>query len=287
MSKKVFDESKSGLPEFIVDDEPELSTDLDLIIDLPIEKEAKKEDKPAEKPLSTVNDIFIMGNKKQLKEPQPLKEPTDTVTSSDLKGVTLEKDQTNIDLEVKPKKEKYANIGKRGRDKKPRKKRVMSDAQKEKLALARQKSLEVRRAKARAKYAEKKKQKEEKKVSEPINIPKPQQDATILNPMSNFDRFCEYMERYEQRKMKKVSNSQDPHPNKIIPTNHKPRPPVVKRDVPKVVNRIHTPAQPPVQQQPKLRQPPKVISHNPGNTSLMDKFNAIRSNNRPGFGHRW
>ncbi len=276
MSKKVFDENISGLPELVSADKNETPTDLDLIIDLPMNVEAKPEEV---KPQTNYNDIFMMGNKKTLRENKPLKEPIDTITSSDIKGVTEEKDETNIELSIEPTKEKYANIGKRGRDKKPRKKRVMSDAQKEKLAKARQKSLEVRRAKARAKYAEKKKKKEEKVTSDPIpipvNIPK--------DNMENFDKFCEYMERYEQRKMKKVSFSQDPHPNKIIPTAQKPRPPVINKKIPQIINKVIP------QPQPRLRNTPQVIPFKPPEapTSMMDKFNAIRSSNRMGFGSRW
>jgi hypothetical protein len=276
MSKKVFDENISGLPELVSADNNEQPTDLDLIIDLPMNVEAKPEEV---KPQINYNDIFMMGNKKTLRENKPLKEPIDTITSSDIRGVTEEEDETNIELSIEPTREKYANIGKRGRDKKPRKKRVMTDAQKEKLAKARQKSLEVRRAKARAKYADKKKKKDEKVTSDPIpipvNIPK--------DNMKNFDKFCEYMERYEQRKMKKVSFSQDPHPNKIIPTAQKPRPPVINKKIPQVINKV-TP-----QPQPRLRDTPQVIPFKPPDapTSMMDKFNAIRSSNRMGFGSRW
>lgn len=282
-----FDESISALPIFNEEDNTKIeqSNELDLIIDLPL-------DEPEEKISNGMNDIFITGNKKNIKvnrEPsiklkvEPIKDKRDV-------GVSLEKSKTNIDI-PKEKKEKYKNIGKRGRDKKPRKKRILSEAQKTKLAEARKKSLEVRRAKAREKYAKKK----EKKV-EQLEIPKQQQDATILNQTTNFNQFCEFMDRYEARKLKQVSVSQDPHPNKIIPTNQKPRPPIIKREIqkPRYIQQhaqkttLPKPAaitQPiPIKENPNLRRTPQVIPSIPEPSSMMERFNAIRSNNRGGYG---
>lgn len=287
-----FDESISGLPEFTTEEAPksEVAGNLDLIIDLPLEEPKEK------KQSSGVDDIFIMKNKKNIidkKNPIELKvKPKEEKLP---KGISQENSKTNIELPKEKKKEKYENIGKRGRDKKPRKKRILSEEAKQKLALARKKSLEVRREKARAKYAEKKKIKEEaKKEVKPI-VP----DATVLNQTNNFDQFCEFMDRYEARKLKTVSQSQDPHPNKIIPTNHKPRPPIIhKEPVPRyqnitsnrILKRPEDITQPIPVQQPQyqsLRKTPVVQPHIPPKTSMMDRFNAIRSSNRSGYGNRW
>ena len=284
-----FDESISGLPEFREDDTPksEVANDLDLIIDLPLEE-------PTEKPTSGIDDIFIMKNKKNIidkKNPIELKvKPREEKLPE---GISLEVSKTNIELPKEKKKEKYENIGKRGRDKKPRKKRILSEAAKEKLALARKKSLEVRRENARAKYAAKKNKQPKK---EPIKEIVP--DATILNQTNNFDQFCEFMDRYEARKIKKVSNSHDPHPNKIIPTNQKPRPPIIHKAAPPkyynitsntILKKPEAITPKPVQQiqHQNYRKTPQVQPLLPPPTSMMDRFNAIRSNNRSGYGNRW
>ncbi len=281
-----FDESISGLPEFNVEEtKSEQANELDLIIDLPIEE-------PEEKISSGVNDIFIMGNKKNIKIKEPsIQLKVEPIEDKRDVGVSLENNKTNIEV-PKEKKEKYKNIGKRGRDKKPRKKRTLSEAQKIKLAEARKKSLEVRRAKAREKYAQKKLA---KKPVEQLEIPKQQQDATIFNPADNFNQFCEFMDRYEARKLKQVSVSQDPHPNKIIPTNHKPRPPIIKREQPPRYVENHVPKKTlpkpaaitkpiPIIENRNLRPTPQVIPSRPEPTSMMERFNAIRSNNRGGYG---
>ena len=101
----------------------------------------------------------------------------------------------------------------------------MTEERKQQLAAARKKSLEVRRAKADAKKSKNNTKKEEPKKSDPIPIPPPNPIAQMKSQMS-FDYFCDLMDKYEERKRKKVSVSQEPHPNKKIPHHQKPRPPV-------------------------------------------------------------
>ena len=60
-------------------------------------------------------------------------------------------------------------------------------------------------------------------VSENIKIPQKPQPANVFN---NFDNFCDFMERYDERKKKKHSTSNQPHPNKRMPDRSRPRPPV-------------------------------------------------------------
>ena len=277
MSKKVFDVENTGLPEF-VDEIPSVEpTNLDLIIDLPTEEEKEKENN-----MSMVKDIFIMKNKKIQNKPIPNPNPTDTIISEEV-GLKIEVDNTSKEIKVETK-EKYENIGKRGRDKKPRKKRIISEAQKEKLAEARKKSLEVRRMKAAEKYQKMKAHKEV--AQKTVRIPIPKKEEPQLNPMGNFDQFCDFMERYEKRKLKSHVISEDPHPNKIIPEQQKPRPPIQQRQQPIYVeqkpqeraiqHQINVPKSQPVKQEP----------------SLFEKFNAHRTNNnrslfQSGFGRHY
>jgi len=107
--------------------------------------------------------------------------------------------------------------GERGKDKKPRKKRVMSAEALENLAKAREKSLANRRAKsaakkaatedARVKRAKKKRQIRAatplplNPISENIKIPFKtiQQEAKKpANVFNDFDNFCDFMERYDE-----------------------------------------------------------------------------------------
>jgi len=140
-------------------------------------------------------------------------------------GISKEESKTNIDLKIKEEEPVKKTRGKRGKDKKVRRKREMTDERKQQLAEARKKSLEVRRAKAAAKKANKITKKEEPKKSEPIPIPPPNPIGQMRSQMS-FDHFCDLMDKYEERKRKKISVSQEPHPNKKIPHHQKPRPPV-------------------------------------------------------------
>jgi len=129
--------------------------------------------------------------------------------------------------------------GERGKDKKPRKKRQMTPAALEKLKIAREKSLATRRAKA----ALKKKAKEDLRVAtaqkkrmerqnvklevipENVKIEKKAQQKPA-NVFNDFDKFCNFMDRYDERKKKKHSTSRQPHPNQKIPERQRPRPPV-------------------------------------------------------------
>jgi hypothetical protein len=137
--------------------------------------------------------------------------------------------------------------------KKQRKKRKpMSEAQLAKLAEARAKSLSTRRAKAKAKKdkieaervarALKKKQEKEDKLDEealknyqttkngiPLKPPSPKKRVKFQEPANvfeDFDKFCNFMDRYDERKKKKHTTSRQPHPNQKIPERQRPRPPV-------------------------------------------------------------
>mgnify|MGYP003631571854 FL=1 len=95
--------------------------------------------------------------------------------------------------------------GKRGKDKVKRKKKVMSQAQLDALALGREKS----RAKRSAKK-EKKKQ---------------VMDKPAPNPQMDYQTFSNYMNMYEDNKKTKHSTSKQPHPNRIINERLRPLPP--------------------------------------------------------------
>jgi hypothetical protein len=134
--------------------------------------------------------------------------------------------------------------GERGKDKKKRKKRQMTPAALEKLRLAREKSLAVRRKKKadkleriereRVARARNKRQErasslsapkeniklERKEVKEKIVPPKPS------NVFGDFDKFCNFMDRYDERKRKKHTTSKVPHPNRKLPERQRPRPPI-------------------------------------------------------------
>lgn len=104
--------------------------------------------------------------------------------------------------------------GKRGKDKKKRKKKVMSEAQLASLAKGRAASLAKRQAKAQAK-------KEPTPQSAPIPIIPPPVKAQALD----YSTFSNYMDMYEEKKKKKYSTSTQPHPNKVINERHRPTPP--------------------------------------------------------------
>ena len=147
-------------------------------------------------------------------------------------------------------------VGDRGKDKKKRKKRTMTPAALEKLAAARAKSLETRRAKA----ALKKEKIETERVSRALKRRQDKQDlldkqalnkyemtknqipiertenvkikavercktpVQASNVFGDFDTFCNYMERWDERKRKKHTTSSQPHPNQKIPERQRPRP---------------------------------------------------------------
>lgn len=157
--KKVFDESISGLPDLTVEADPLKmmgenipKEDDELIInDIPQERFMK----PSE--------IFVMRKKKKQEEEnkkieveRKMMEMEITEEKTEEKtGINIENDITNIDLVIKEEEVSKKTRGKRGKDKKERKKRVMTDERKAQLAAARKKSLEVRKAKAAAKKSKK------------------------------------------------------------------------------------------------------------------------------------
>ena len=232
--KKVFDENISGLPDLTIEADPQkmlgeesIVNDDDLILE---------DDTPDERFMKP-SEIFVMRQKKKKQDKfqeeelernmqnMKIKKEEPTIMEEEKKGISKDIPTTNIELEVKEDEPVKKTRGKRGKDKKVRKKRVLTETQKAQLAAARKKSLEVRRAKAAAKKAANAPKKQEVTKTEPIPIPPPNPPSQIKSQMS-FDYFCDLMDRYEERKRKKVSVSQEPHPNKKIPHYQKPRPPV-------------------------------------------------------------
>ena len=131
--------------------------------------------------------------------------------------------------------------GERGRDKKPRKKRVMTQAALDGLKRAREKSLATRKANKAAKLAEKEAKRVERAESKvaarapvqniklEVKQAKQVQPEPAANVFNDFDRFCSFMDRYDERKKKSHSNDNKPHPNQKIPERQRPRPPVQKQ----------------------------------------------------------
>jgi len=193
-------------------------------------------------PKREVDDIFLSKRKR--------KEKNEKILSA---GVSQDKENPGIKqiIEEIPKPKKMH--GERGKDRKPRKKRVMTDKQREALAKGRERSLAIRRAKA----AEKKKKAEDAKkersrarqeayaqkkankklvqddlierntpISKPIPIKSKETKKTPTNVFNDFDQFCGFMDRYEDYKRKKHSTNRQPHPNKKINYQDRPRAPV-------------------------------------------------------------
>ncbi len=233
---KVFDENISGLPDLTIEVDPEKMMDKTIVNEDDIILEDEEVNERYMKP----SEIFVMRQKKKQQErfdEENLERKMKNVKINEENkiiekknneniGISKEEPQTNIDLEIKEEEPVKKTRGKRGKDKKIRKKREMTAERKQQLADARKKSLEVRRAKAEAKKANKITRKEEQIKTEPIPIPPPRV-AQIKSQMS-FDYFCDLMDKYEERKRKKVSVSHEPHPNKKIPYHQKPRPPIQK-----------------------------------------------------------
>tara|TARA_R110001592_G_scaffold184578_3_gene428345 strand:- start:1050 stop:1868 length:819 start_codon:yes stop_codon:yes gene_type:complete len=236
MSGKVFDTEISGLPDLELKIDPaqmvEPTTDQkegDELI-LPEEKEVN--------PYSMkTSEIFVM-RKKEMKKKKEKQEVERNIKLEVIPEDGIIEEKEIDDLQFKMDEEVKTKRGKRGNDKKPRKKRVMTDKQKENLRKAREKSLAVRRAKKAAKQEEKNKNKKisnshilrnENKIVKEVSQPKDIPRIPVANsaPMS-FDYFCDLMDRYENRKAKKHSTTREPHPNKIIPHQAKPRPPIQK-----------------------------------------------------------
>jgi hypothetical protein len=231
MSGPVFDKNLDPLGDLTLKMTPDLEPELD---DDNIEPNVESVETAYESPQTTsVENIFVKKEKKRL---EAIKETPmeDTLQMENL-------------------------VGDRGKDKKKRKKRTMTPAALEKLAAARQKSLATRKAKA----AVKREKIETERVSRALKRRADKQellDKQALNkyemtknqiPIENvkikavervrataaapqqatnvfgdFDMFCNYMERYDERKRKKHTTSSNPHPNQKIPERQRPRPPV-------------------------------------------------------------
>ena len=228
MSGPVFDKNLDPLGDLTLKMTPDLEMEID---DDNIEPNVESVEEAYESPQTTpVENIFVKKEKKRL---EAIKETPmeDTLQMENL-------------------------VGDRGKDKKKRKKRTMTPAALEKLAAARQKSLATRKAKA----AVKREKIEAERVSRALKRRADKQellDKQALNkyemtknqiPIENvkikavervkaqpqqatnvfgdFDMFCNYMERYDERKRKKHTTSSNPHPNQKIPERQRPRPPV-------------------------------------------------------------
>jgi len=105
-------------------------------------------------------------------------------------------------------------IGKRGKDKVPRKRRQPTETQLLALEQGRKKSLETRR---------------NKKVQKKLPPPQP---ATKLD----YSTFSSYMDMYEESRKTKHTTSKEPHPNKVIQQIHRPMPPKSKPNPVRMLN---------------------------------------------------
>lgn len=237
--KPVFDDSIDGMPDLTLEEDPEK------LIQLSKDQQAGKqldlediEDDPKNVKHFNAKDIFVMRQKKNKKEMERKIEEEEDKLLDD--GVQEEQNRDNINMEITeptdthPQGEvdtKKPAYRKRGKDKKPRKKKVMTEKQKAALKKAREKSLQVRRAKAAAK---KKAKEEDYLARQPKAPPKPTQpipipvQQPIQPPRMEFDHFCSLMDRYEARKKKQIDTTPAPHPNKKIAQQHRPRPPIQK-----------------------------------------------------------
>jgi len=222
MSGPVFDSKHDPLGDLTLKMTEELEPDLDIDNIQPDVESVEETIKATE--TTPVNEIFVKR----------------TPMVNDLETIT----------EIGPQ-----SVGDRGVDKKKRKKRTMTPASLEKLAAARAKSLATRRAKA----AEKKAAAEEVRVTRALKKRQATQDrkdalalaeyektkngipvnAVVVenvklqvknkppaNVFDDFDKFCNYMDRYDERKRKNHTTSKQPHPNQKIPERQRPRPPV-------------------------------------------------------------
>tara|TARA_R110000765_G_scaffold1462_2_gene3704 strand:+ start:2063 stop:2743 length:681 start_codon:yes stop_codon:yes gene_type:complete len=158
-------------------------------------------------------------------------EPEEPVSSKSVFGKLPKKEKDGISLDiivnegpelpVEPIQKK--TVGERGRDKKLRKKRIVTAGQLEALARGRANSL----AKRKANKERKEKLKTEKKIIPVIAKPTPAQQL-------DYSTFSNYMDMYEEKKQKKRSTTTQPHPNKVINERHRPTPP---QSAPRVVAR--------------------------------------------------
>ena len=116
--------------------------------------------------------------------------------------------------------------GKRGKDKKKRKKKILTQSQLDGLAKGRAKSIATRK-----RNKELKKGKQTNRQVAPMPAPK-------ANTKLDYDTFSNYMDMYEEKRSKKKhSKSTEPHPNKVINSRMRPMPPTSKpRPIPKIAN---------------------------------------------------
>tara|TARA_R110002051_G_scaffold325427_1_gene427763 strand:- start:807 stop:1622 length:816 start_codon:yes stop_codon:yes gene_type:complete len=223
MTGKVFDSTNDPMSDLTLKMTEELKPDdVEDVQDLEEEEPPKRE----------VENIFLVRQSK---------------TKQSVKPDVMEDPLPSLGIESITKDEEIPRIqGERGKDKKPRKKRVMTPAALEKLAKARAASLIKRKAKKEAKLAateaariKRAKSKRQARaatpvqniklpVSENIKIPfkRIQEPKQPVNVFDDFDNFCNFMDRYDERKKKKHSTSRQPHPNKRMPDRSRPRPPV-------------------------------------------------------------
>ena len=121
--------------------------------------------------------------------------------------------ENNTDLDIPEDKMR----GQRGKDKKKRKKKVLTQSQLDGLAKGRLKSMETRKRNKEARASKK------KTNSHLDNTP--QMEAPKKNTKLDYDTFSNYMDMYEEKRKKKHSNTKEPHPNKAIPNRMRPIPP--------------------------------------------------------------
>ena len=149
-------------------------------------------------------DVF----KKYKKEPKNIK--LETIEESP------DKLENNTELDIPEDKMR----GQRGKDKKKRKKKVLTQSQLDGLAKGRLKSMETRRKNKEAR-------KQAKKANGHLGTT-PRMEAPKKNTKLDYDTFSNYMDMYEEKRKKKHSNTKEPHPNKAIPTRMRPIPPTSK-----------------------------------------------------------
>jgi len=184
-------------------------------------------------PLADIADLAIKPmeeleeTNRQLDEDEELLEPKEQVTPGDV-FKKYSRTKNNIILETKDELENNTDLslpedslrGKRGKDKKKRKKKVLTQSQLDGLAKGRAKSIETRRKKKEAKA----KGKQANRTMMP---------ATVPNTKLDYETFSSYMDMYEEKRKKKHSNTKEPHPNKVINTRMRPMPPTSKpRQIP-------------------------------------------------------
>lgn len=183
-------------------------------------------------PLADIADLAIKPmdeleeTNRQLDEDEELLEPKEKVGAGDV-FKKYARTKNNIILETKDELENNTDLslpedslrGKRGKDKKKRKKKVLTQSQLDGLAKGRAKSIETRR-----------KKKEAKKGKQTTVAP---MAAPVPNTKLDYDTFSSYMDMYEEKRKKKHSATKEPHPNKVINTRMRPMPPPSKpRPVP-------------------------------------------------------